>query len=199
MNNYSRIVISILLLFIIASWVHISNLQSQINENQQLSQAIVNKSKSIPGKTCTQLSYEDAQNWLNSDVTRGITNVVSTVGEEETYRHIDGCEYTSKDHSLFYIDYIIYTYEDEEIAAARFEKDLPQVGDREDINKPEYYADEVVYVEGLIVMRQGDQVIQVSAGNGSPSTAREFTIEVFESLINTDQPNQTVITALNSL
>jgi phosphopantetheinyl transferase (holo-ACP synthase) len=169
----------------------ITNAQHQLDisaEKQNQIQLLLSGENRAMGYTCGVLTKNKAEELLQSEVLveyiQGPTDIIQ-VGKapQASLFWTDNCRYEdSKDNSK-YVEFYVSTFASKEAAAKAFPDFFNIVNDNLQIPS-ESYGKELVYDGGVFYLLRTNKVIQVSASNGTPSMQKEFSQNVFKTIIN---------------
>jgi len=147
------------------------------NETNQIDTLLFNDATSVEGYACGIFSEQEAKEFLGVDEVR--ENIVNRSGAvmfdgQLEIVHNDSCYYQQVSKDSVYTNVAIRTYATHERALQMLLADIPPVSDPKQKNSLVQEADQVLYDAGVHYIVKDRQVIEISAANGSPSSAEEF-------------------------
>lgn len=167
-----------------------NNSQKQLETRAAELEQLFLSSQAVLGAACTALPLETAQTLLNTSVVRSNSNLMLPIekNDEIVWWHADSCRYVSREDDSRYAELFITTYAREDIAAAEFNKRLPVVEDAVELRAEDFAAEKALYDAGVHYLLKGQQIIEVAASNGSPSTQEQFSRQLLLDVLTRIQP-----------
>ena len=147
------------------------------NETNQIGTLLFADVTKVEGYACGIFSEQEAKEFLGVDeIRKNIVNMSGAVmfdGQLEIV-HNDSCYYQQESKDSVYTNVLVKTYATDERALQMFLADIPPVSDTKQKDSLVQVADQVLYDAGVHYIVKGRQVIEISAANGNPSNAEEF-------------------------
>jgi len=147
------------------------------NETNQIGTLLFADVTKVEGYACGIFSEQEAKEFLGVDeIRKNIVNMSGAVmfdGQLEIV-HNDSCYYQQESKDSVYTNVLVKTYATDERALQMFLADIPPVSDTKQKDSLVQVADQVLYDAGVHYIVKDRQVIEISAANGSPSSAEEF-------------------------